>query len=88
MLRWLHEEKVGRPLFPKALGKVHRLVGLTRLVVFFFRACLGVVDYGGGIGTSNVGLAFFNDKLLAMSKEDKPYIVHITNDGDIHTIGR
>jgi hypothetical protein len=46
MLRWLHEEKVGRPLFPKALGKVHQLVGLTRLVVFFFRACLGVVDYG------------------------------------------
>jgi 9-cis-epoxycarotenoid dioxygenase len=49
---------------------------------------LGVVDYGGGIGTTNAGLAFFNNKLLAMFEEDKPYFVHIIDNGDLHTIGR
>jgi 9-cis-epoxycarotenoid dioxygenase len=49
---------------------------------------LGVVDYGGGIGTTNVGLTFFNGKLLTMFEEDKPYVLHITDDGDFHTIDR
>jgi 9-cis-epoxycarotenoid dioxygenase len=49
---------------------------------------LGVVDFGGGIGTSNAGLAFFNDKLLAISEEDKPYVMHTTDNGDLHTIGK
>jgi 9-cis-epoxycarotenoid dioxygenase len=48
---------------------------------------LGVVDYGGGIGTSNAGLTFFNNKLLAMFEEDKPYVMHIIDDGDLHTVG-
>ncbi len=57
-------------------------------MVFFFWTCLGVVDYGGGIGTTNAWLAFFNNKLLAMFEEDKPYFVHIIDNGDLHTIGR
>jgi 9-cis-epoxycarotenoid dioxygenase len=49
---------------------------------------LGVLDPAGGIGTANAGLAFFNGKLLAMSDDDQPYAVHITDDGDVRTIGR
>ncbi|CAK9214019.1 unnamed protein product [Sphagnum troendelagicum] len=86
--RFMQEEKAGKSLFPKMMGEIHGFVGLARLALFALRAMLGLLDPFGGIGTANAGLEFFNGKLLAMSEDDQPYAVHITDDGDLRTIGR
>ncbi len=86
--RFIQEEKAGKPLYPKMMGEIHGFIGLARLALFGLRGMLGVLDPAGGIGTANAGLAFFNGKLLAMSEDDQPYAVHITDDGDLRTIGR
>jgi 9-cis-epoxycarotenoid dioxygenase len=72
----------------QSFGRGAQISGASKISGFFLRACLCVLDYGGGIGTTNVGLTFFNDKLLVMFEENKPYVVHITNDGDFRTIGK
>ncbi|RLM78327.1 60S ribosomal protein L37-1-like [Panicum miliaceum] len=64
---------LGRAVFPKTIGELHGHYGIT---------CLAHQR-------ANAGLVYFNGRLLAMSKDDLPYQVHVTDDDDdLQIVGR
>ncbi|KAJ6410075.1 hypothetical protein OIU84_009553 [Salix udensis] len=52
------------------------------------RVLCGHIDLMRGFGLANTGLAFFSNKLLALCESDLPYVISLTQEGDMETLGR
>ena len=86
--RFKEEERCGRAFFPKPIGELHGYGGVAKLLMYWARSLLGILDRSQGMGMANAGLVWFNNRLLAISEDDLPVEVRLTEDNDIETVGR
>eukprot|EP00250_Pteridium_aquilinum_P019373 c24405_g1_i1 orf=254-2212(-) len=85
--RFQQEEEAGRPLFPKFFGGLSGVSGIARTAVTLLRAGLGLLDVSKGWGLSNTSVGFFNGQVLSLSEDDMPYVIKVTESGDLITTG-
>ena len=90
--RYNIENKAGYPLLPSFFAGFGGFVGF---VAFAARSSLlaasvltGQYNIVEGIGLANTSLALFGKRLFALGESDLPYIVKLTSNGDIQTLGR
>ncbi|CAM6105989.1 unnamed protein product [Calypogeia fissa] len=86
--RFEQEQAAQQPLFIKPFGELHGFSGVARLGLLMLRSALGLVDLSNGQGAANTGLTFFNNRLLAMSEDDLPHVVKVTDEGEVETLDR
>ncbi|MBA0650631.1 hypothetical protein Goklo_018024 [Gossypium klotzschianum] len=86
--KYLVEKEVGFPIFPNMLSGLYGLLDVARLSIFIKRLVTGNLDILEGIGVANTSVAVVSGKLLALCESDLPYIVNVTQNGDIETLGR
>lgn len=86
--RFVQEEIAGRPLFVKFFGGFFGPLGFVRGAVVLVRAILGVLNIREGWGLSNTNVAYHCGKVLSLSEDDLPYVIQVTNEGDMITEGR
>ncbi|KAF3781280.1 hypothetical protein EJ110_NYTH28561, partial [Nymphaea thermarum] len=85
--RFNKEEEAGLPIYPNFF-LVEGAARFARVVVFAVRVLTSQINPMNGVGPTNTSLAFFNNKLMALEELDLPYVVQLTPNGDIETVGQ
>ncbi|XVE99973.1 hypothetical protein REPUB_Repub03eG0246100 [Reevesia pubescens] len=87
--KYTTERNQGSPVVPKFFSCFSSLpAGLARGALFATRVIMGQYDPAKGIGLANTSLALFGNRLFALGESDLPYVVRLTSNGDIETLGR
>ena len=83
------ENEAGYSLFPNVFSGFNGLVAsAARGSLTAARVLTGQYNPINGIGLANTSLALFGNRLFALGESDLPYIVKLTSNGDIETLGR
>ncbi|KAM7262526.1 hypothetical protein ACFE04_000209 [Oxalis oulophora] len=87
--KYLVEKEAGAPIIPQFLSGFYGLEDVFRFVIIsLWRSLIGKIDLKRGIGTANTSVSCFANKILALGESDLPYIVNVTQEGNIETIKR
>ncbi|XVF47037.1 hypothetical protein PTKIN_Ptkin03bG0076900 [Pterospermum kingtungense] len=86
--KYMLEREAGFPLVPNVFSGFFGLGDILRFVMDTRRIMTGHFNLMNGFGVANTGLAFFSNKLVALCESDLPYIINLTEEGDIETLGR
>lgn len=86
--KYMLERESGFPMIPNVFSGFFGLADVVRFVMATRTIVTGRFNLMNGFGVANTGLAFFSNKLLALCESDLPYIVNVTEEGDIETLGR
>lgn len=73
---------------PNVFAGFNGVAGIARGALFSARIALGLFNPLNGYGLANTSLLFFDNKLMALGESDVPYIVRVTESGDLETVGR
>ncbi|KAK6267858.1 hypothetical protein QUC31_012018 [Theobroma cacao] len=82
------EGEAGFPLIPNVFSGFFGFGDIVRFLMTTRRIMTGHINLMNGFGVANTGLAFFSDHLFALCESDLPYIINLTQEGDIETLGR
>ncbi|XP_061341772.1 probable carotenoid cleavage dioxygenase 4, chloroplastic [Gastrolobium bilobum] len=83
------ENEAGYPLIPNVFSGFNSLVAsAARGSVSAARVLTGQYNPSNGIGLANTSLALFGNRLFALGESDLPYMIRLTPNADIETLGR
>ncbi|KDP37806.1 hypothetical protein JCGZ_06708 [Jatropha curcas] len=87
--KYIKERDAGAPLLPNVFSGFNGLAAsAARGALSAARILSGQFNPANGIGLANTSLAFFGNRLYALGESDLPYVVRLTPNGDIETVGR
>uniref|UniRef100_A0A0C9RL46 TSA: Wollemia nobilis Ref_Wollemi_Transcript_12801_2370 transcribed RNA sequence n=1 Tax=Wollemia nobilis TaxID=56998 RepID=A0A0C9RL46_9CONI len=86
--KFVQEEATGSPVFPNIFSGFYSVAGLGRAALVGARVAFGLYNPLNGAGLANTSVLHFDRKLMALGESDLPYVVRVTGDGDIQTVGR
>ncbi|KAF9676289.1 hypothetical protein SADUNF_Sadunf09G0123400 [Salix dunnii] len=86
--KYMLEKEAGFSIFPNVLSGFYCLPDVLAYVMAVGRVLCGHIDLMRGFGLANTSLAFFSNKLLALCESDLPYVIALTQEGDMETLGR
>ncbi|KAK6934074.1 Carotenoid oxygenase [Dillenia turbinata] len=83
------ERDAGYSLLPLIFSGFHGLTAsAARGALSAARILMGQFNPMNGIGLANTSLSLFGGQLYALGESDLPYVVRLSSDGDIETLGR
>jgi len=87
--KFVQEEMAGGPVVPNVFSGFYSLgAAMARGALLTARVALGLFNPSNGAGLANTSLLYFNRKLMALGESDLPYVMKVTQAGDIDTVGR
>ncbi|OMO77050.1 Carotenoid oxygenase [Corchorus olitorius] len=87
--KYMLEQEAGFPIIPNFFSGFYGLADAFQfLLIDIGKVLTGHIDLMKGFGVANTSIAFFANKLLALSDSDLPYLISLTQTGDIETLGR
>ncbi|KAJ6906600.1 zeaxanthin 7,8(7',8')-cleavage dioxygenase [Populus alba x Populus x berolinensis] len=86
--KYMLEKEAGLPIFPNILSGFYSLPDVLAFVMAVGRVLCGQINLTRGFGLANTSLALISSKLLALCESDLPYVIRMTQEGDIETQGR
>nr|QTZ19663.1 carotenoid cleavage dioxygenase 4 isoform 3 [Bixa orellana] len=82
------ERKNGAATIPNFMAGFYGLIDVARFFGLLGQILRGRLSVMEGFGGANTSVAFFGKKLMALCESDLPYIITLTEDGDIKTLKR
>lgn len=86
--KFVQEQTFGSPVIPNVFSGFYSVAGMARGALLAARVALGLFNPLNGAGLANTSLLYFDRKLMALGESDLPYVVRVTNAGDVETLGR
>jgi len=86
--KYMLEKEAGFPIFSNMLSGFYSLAHILVLCLLGEFCVAILINLMRGFGVANTSLAFFSHKLLALGESDLPYVIDLTQEGNVETLGR
>ncbi|XP_057845783.2 probable carotenoid cleavage dioxygenase 4, chloroplastic [Cryptomeria japonica] len=86
--KYAQEDIAGGPVMPNVFSGFYSFAGVARGALIAARVAMGLFNPFNGGGLANTSLLHFDNKLMSLGESDLPYVVRVTDSGDVETVGR